>query len=1372
MKIFLFINQSAKALLLTVFMSMSALSQAQDPIFVRLFVHIVEDDDGTGGVTLAQAEETVSILNEAFNPHDIYFIRDCASYEVHNTTYNQNGFYALCDIMADYPTNVPPYNTGINIFIVKDFSGGAGGRAEFIPSNTIVIGGFANSDMIPYSRSIVIAHEVGHCLGLLHTFFGDNGGDTYATGCAGNTGVDPTPCKELVNGDAWNRTNCGDNIADTPADPRVQNDVVPAPICEYIGMEQDPEGDIYDPDVGNIMSYARIRCRDHFSTIQVKEMKGFLDTDPVLTPTVVQEETIIDISTSFSGASCPASQFEVTYDVCLLGTPIGPVAVNLSVAPTQGVDFGGDFTNNMASTTLSTGCNIVTLAVTNNSVPLGDIFPIQLTASSNPGLLVNVEGCGLLEITSGTLPAFFDYEYGGACQVQFTSDFSGGSHFWDFGDGNTSTEENPLHQYLNASPVFVVTHSVTTPCGMTTSTEVVLVACSTFFDCSCNPFQDYHFGIPATTTRLSQYPNTPSTLSGCIAIAGNFIIDEPLTFDLAEVFMQPGASIEIEESTVPSVTNKLTILESTLKGCGTEMWQGIVVNGNTVLTSGESSRIEDALYAVTARENATVDITSTTFDRNRVGIFSENPFTLTPLYDVVFDCSGFLSSPLGGLRSEAGIMVSNGGLLSIGVNGQGAVVFHNLSNGILANNNSLMVQNATFIDLDPKGDTYQFNGFGIRADNAPLSPHTLQQTGGGMAGDPSFVNCRTGIKAIGTSVDISGNIMENVRIGVSTEFCPIDTDIYDNDIVARAVGIEVSQSNPNATRKVHDNQVTMTGINGNGIEINESLIDIAGATGLVEDNTIDLNGFGPGSGLVATGTGIELVSVAGMNVSGNTISIGPAVNNATGISVDGCMGGIMEQNEVYGATINQNRGIWAFSSPEILWDCNKAQELNTGFQVDMPSLSLDGYRGNRMDNAQTGLLLRPGARISEQDQTGNQWSNSGANGTLAVHEGDFDDIQTSLIFAEEPPIGLSSVFWPEQIQSASNWFFNEMAQNGEPYICLQEVPPVRLKSFAEDNIANFGGALDEPVEWLSAAYLYRRVNEHLGLLNEPGYTSFYNQNTGSTVGQFIAMENSTESIFEIGAADLSTLNGNNSMLGTKVAGIRSMETQIATASENDLAGLMAARAALYGDVANIGTASTNVWDQVQSQRSADAVQVISQNTGIATAYGFEANEKAVNDILLQTVAMGDIAYSGAQSATLENIAKQCPLQGGNAVFRARALLAGTVDSVFYDNAALCGSPSQLAKPPIAGAVTQSSFGLFPNPAKGQFTVQWDGNQYAGIGVDIVLYDLFGHRVLHRSASPKAGRATLSTGHLASGVYMCKVFAGKENALTENLVLIK
>lgn len=99
-----------------------------------------------------------------------------------------------------------------------------------------------------------LAHHLGHYFGLLDTYFGDD--------------------IEIV--DDSNCAITGDNICDTPTDPFGEyngaagdyKDILPEDVdmdeflrdCEFIHELLDPNGDYYQPQVGNIMSAYPCRC--------------------------------------------------------------------------------------------------------------------------------------------------------------------------------------------------------------------------------------------------------------------------------------------------------------------------------------------------------------------------------------------------------------------------------------------------------------------------------------------------------------------------------------------------------------------------------------------------------------------------------------------------------------------------------------------------------------------------------------------------------------------------------------------------------------------------------------------------------------------------------------------------------------------------------------------------------------------------------------------------------------------------------------------------------------------------------------------------------------------------------------------------------
>jgi len=99
-----------------------------------------------------------------------------------------------------------------------------------------------------------LAHEIGHYFSLAHTH-STSAGD------------------ELVNGS--NCSTAGDELCDTPADPQLSTSIVNSN-CIYTGTAQDANGDVYNPEVRNIMSYSRKYCRDLFSPNQYTRMHAYL----------------------------------------------------------------------------------------------------------------------------------------------------------------------------------------------------------------------------------------------------------------------------------------------------------------------------------------------------------------------------------------------------------------------------------------------------------------------------------------------------------------------------------------------------------------------------------------------------------------------------------------------------------------------------------------------------------------------------------------------------------------------------------------------------------------------------------------------------------------------------------------------------------------------------------------------------------------------------------------------------------------------------------------------------------------------------------------------------------------------------------------
>lgn len=201
----------------------------------NLYVHITQDSLGSTNLPIEQIQAAVDETNEAFAPI-------CVSFEI-----------CKVDTMANYKldsldnslevrevTSLYGHDNRINVyFFDKYFSPGICGFANLSQVNSPTA-----SDVFilkPCGGGTMI-HEFGHLFGLQHTFEGNR--------------------EELVNGS--NCETAGDEICDTPADPFMVGDSMSwyiGPNCEFIFTRAlDDNGEWFQPDVGNFMSYYPCAC--------------------------------------------------------------------------------------------------------------------------------------------------------------------------------------------------------------------------------------------------------------------------------------------------------------------------------------------------------------------------------------------------------------------------------------------------------------------------------------------------------------------------------------------------------------------------------------------------------------------------------------------------------------------------------------------------------------------------------------------------------------------------------------------------------------------------------------------------------------------------------------------------------------------------------------------------------------------------------------------------------------------------------------------------------------------------------------------------------------------------------------------------------
>ncbi len=994
-------------------------------------------------------------------------------------------------------------------------------------------------------------------------------------------------------------------------------------------------------------------------------------------------------------------------------------------------------------------------------------------------------------------------------KICFESEAPGSQQLWSFGDGTTSSDINPCHYYTNLStfpapngtPTVEVVHTIYTNGVPSSHTHTINLGAPAIY-----------LGNPGTPTSLvnvvSSITNAPMPqLQGAalalasVFVAGELTVDKPWTCNGVKFCMHPAAGMKVTSSR--SLTfgefpfgNFPTIVNNALE-C--EIWRSIDLEANASFTS-TGATIQSALYGLrTLDANSTIRLTRTAFVNNFVGIHLRHNVALTTFDRNSFITSGFLP-PLGALtvdpaipapylqqRGFAGIFcrANTLNIPAIGI-ANPPNLFNNLANGIWTQNTNATLRRCRFTNM-VAGGYGNLGGVGIRYNDA-TGGRFLRQWGLPNFAN-TFSNCRIGISVASsgpnTFVDSRNNNMNTVGIGYDFAIrgsLAHGSIVVDNDITidgSHGIGLFVSSGMPSHLN-IWNNFIEVTGI-GIGIWLLDNFNTAVHDIFVHSQEPFNGGGIELGPNALA---GIALHNFDGADVVNNEINMDLTSSFPRGIVLTNSDNNTVTCNIVNGGYQNPNngdssRGLSAVNSASNTYQDNNLFNCWNGINFDMVCAGTN-LRCNQMQANNIGLWYTATSVTGWQVERGNRWLGAWAGNTGAWHDGAVDiSIPTNQIqFSQFFAANANNEFPPGVPQMPNNqdplvetWFYNGAPSNCDIQGCDDEIVQEGPDEL-DDQIATNGIELEgyeDVYRWLGDRYLYKKLKTWPSMASgNPQMQNYLSANANTPFAKLWDVGSQTAALYGLGGTQVGLISGN--FVATKLAldSILAIDEQLAagvqTATE---ASLLLDRQGWAANIDNLMASNESVWSDWMSNRANGADACATLNSGISTSGLYDDNEKTLNAIYLQTEAKG-LPVLLAHKNTIRAIAEQCALDGGDAVYRARAWYAQFTGTMISEDDCISTGGRESLKD-AQESVEKEELRLFPNPASQMLNVEYN----AGTDQMLTFYNQFGVELRRLPLKEGGNKLTIDLKGLPDGIYLVKVQDGTAGSgISKKLVIHK
>ena len=961
------------------------------------------------------------------------------------------------------------------------------------------------------------------------------------------------------------------------------------------------------------------------------------------------------------------------------------------------------------------------------------------------------------------------------------------SYHWDFGDGNTSQTESPVHTYGTGGTYEVCLDIID-------NNGCCARRCETINLCTldCNNLCDaIEISNPAgSSVKISDLFNNntiPHTLNGVTYTIQDlqFYLNTRLIMDV-NVNMESTVWV-CDRNTQIDIDKRVMINKSKFKGCD-YLWNGIRINRN--LSTITDSKIEDAKTAVEINKgvfNAIgINAVRDTFENNIVGInFSTSSTPQKFIFNIISRCIFITTASLKPIYNSPvpyqesvrfGILSGSG---TEGVDVQYSI-FDNIRTGIDLQKSNLLSRSNIFIGRETN---ISFVKQGINV--AATGPRTR------IINQNKFIDLHQGINA--RDSDLSDFFIQDHNV-FNNEFTPPLSSVTSpfHIRLERLTSSNVLVGGDNYFSNRYGTSIVVSGSIGQA-EISNNIFNMSG-NGNFSVMSLGITNSPLGHKFISGNTfnqNIEQVGIQSFRninlLNSNFIDFGDNILNHTGLSLSD-QGGVLGLSNVQDSRISyndfndSNNSIFVIKSPGNIYCCNYSTTPGRSFSFNDESMS-DLY-GNNMHT----LYLNSTGFIGRQISMGNLWE--GSTSSAVMENGNAAKAFANLFtYSPTQQFSKPAIILPQSIEF--DWF----RPTGSFRTCFTENSycDVIVPSEGPEDGVNASDTLnmlrcekscemiDAVLEMKSDSTLYfpdqtlwsvleywakacGNIPLAAGILCDP-------DSTIHIVNDVVNWVNAEGVKDELYSTDEDIID-EVMIIRQEIDSLYILREPVYT--EDDFINENPVLFLYSNMIDSLHGRFFALADSVRIRRKNEAIDLIPFIESLPTPYSFLALRKQVWVLELRMLAYGDSTISSNEIAFLHDVAQMCSSEMGAVVFEAMGLLEILGENYWqYDPLAAC--VYDLTTPRSVSENLSKEIRIYPNPTVGLLNITLD-QPYDD--VELYLFNDVGSKVWQEKLPGNRMEYEKDISVLSGGIYYYQLQSNNSDSdsrriiATGKIVLIK